>query len=252
MSFILFAAVVLVVLALLVVVLKNRAASTPSASSSPTPEPSFESCGELFTPAERSFYGVLQQALGDSFVVFGKVRLGDVVQPIKGLGKSLGQTARNKINLKHLDFVICKADGLSLVTAVELDDSSHQRKDRGERDAFVDQALKSAGIPLVRFAAKKGYELAEVKTRLAECRTFSALPGQVTHQIPSVAKPATPNPIKLVQTEIEPTSTEGAMICPACQAEMVRRQAKKGPHAGRWFWACSTFPKCRKAVAIGN
>lgn len=38
--------------------------------------------------------------------------------------------------------------------------------------------------------------------------------------------------------------------CPACNAVMVKRQAKKGPNAGGWFWACTAYPKCRKALAV--
>ena len=33
--------------------------------------------------------------------------------------------------------------------------------------------------------------------------------------------------------------------CPRCGAEMVKRTAKQGANAGRLFWGCSTFPKCR-------
>jgi hypothetical protein len=40
--------------------------------------------------------------------------------------------------------------------------------------------------------------------------------------------------------------------CPACNAAMVKRQAKKGPNAGGWFWACSGYPKCRKILAFGS
>lgn len=39
--------------------------------------------------------------------------------------------------------------------------------------------------------------------------------------------------------------------CPACNAAMVKRQAKKGPNAGGWFWACTEYPKCRKVLALG-
>lgn len=38
--------------------------------------------------------------------------------------------------------------------------------------------------------------------------------------------------------------------CPACNATMVKRQAKKGPNAGGWFWACTEFPKCRKVLPL--
>jgi len=38
--------------------------------------------------------------------------------------------------------------------------------------------------------------------------------------------------------------------CPNCGLEMVMRTAKKGAHAGRQFWGCSSFPKCRGTISI--
>lgn len=32
--------------------------------------------------------------------------------------------------------------------------------------------------------------------------------------------------------------------CPKCGADMVKRKAAKGSHAGQEFWGCSTFPRC--------
>ncbi|MBE7500341.1 MAG: restriction endonuclease [Verrucomicrobiales bacterium] len=34
-------------------------------------------------------------------------------------------------------------------------------------------------------------------------------------------------------------------ICPRCEAPMLLRTAAKGPTAGRRFWGCSTYPRCR-------
>lgn len=40
--------------------------------------------------------------------------------------------------------------------------------------------------------------------------------------------------------------------CPRCDAPLVEREAKKGPHAGRLFMACSRFPECRYAAPHTN
>jgi restriction system protein len=34
-------------------------------------------------------------------------------------------------------------------------------------------------------------------------------------------------------------------FCPKCEREMVRRTATKGRGAGKQFWGCSGFPRCR-------
>jgi restriction system protein len=41
-----------------------------------------------------------------------------------------------------------------------------------------------------------------------------------------------------------------APACPACRSAMVEREAKRGTHAGKAFWGCSTYPKCRGTVQI--
>lgn len=54
------------------------------------------------------------------------------------------------------------------------------------------------------------------------------------------------NIIKEVEAEepnIEKAETD--KICPRCGKKMVLRTAKKGENAGKQFWGCSGFPKCR-------
>lgn len=41
-----------------------------------------------------------------------------------------------------------------------------------------------------------------------------------------------------------------APVCPSCSAVMVKRQAQKEHNAGRYFWACSTFPRCRRLEEV--
>ena len=51
---------------------------------------------------------------------------------------------------------------MSVKFAIELDDSSHKQAKRMERDAFLNDAMQSAGIPLHRFAVKREYDQQEV------------------------------------------------------------------------------------------
>jgi hypothetical protein len=209
----------------------------------------FESRGELFTPAERSFLGVLEQALaGSRYRVFGKVRLGDLVKPAKGLTSSKRASALNRINQKHVDFLICTAADLSVISAVELDDHSHGRGDRAERDSFVDDALTMSKIPVLRFPAKKSYPLAEVKVKLQ--RVLPDLEVSASPIAHAEVKISAPTDSSSEPVEAPATVTNSAPTCEKCFAEMVKRQAKNGPHAGKFFWACSTYPKCRNVIAI--
>lgn len=226
-----------------IVVLKRQQASRPF-------EPSFDRQENLFSSAERSFLGVLEQSLEGRYRLFGKVRLGDIIKPAKGLSRSSRTSALNKINLKHVDFVVCSLSDHAVMGVVELDDQSHGKADRAGRDEFVDRALASAGIPIARFSAKKGYVVQEVRAQLAEA--FGT-----PHEIPeteSVVSEPSPVADHILGTDLQqPVSQEEvAPSCPKCNAAMVKRQAKQGLHAGKYFWACSSYPKCRQVVAIGE
>lgn len=207
----------------------------------------FESKAPLFSPAERSFLGVLEQAVGSRYRVFGKVRLGDIVKPAKGLTKSKATTGHNKINQKHVDFVVCAASDLAVFGVIELDDKSHERGDRVERDNLVDQALGGAKIPIVHFSAKRAYPVQEVRRELVNkfrIRVEATEQPQPSNPILPVA----PAPVSK-QEPLEPVN-EAPPLCPKCTDRMVKRQAKTGSHAGKWFWACTAFPKCRQVISI--
>lgn len=119
----------------------------------------------LFTPAERSFYGVLIQAVGDDVQVFGKVRVADVLKP-DCVSSEKRLRAFNKISSKHFDFVLCSKRDLSVLCVVELDDRSHNSPKRRKRDAFLDAACKSAGLRLVHIPAKSKYSHAAISQAL--------------------------------------------------------------------------------------
>lgn len=73
---------------------------------------------------------------------------------ILGVNKEVNFTEwHNRINRMSVDFVICSRDG-AILTAIELDDSSHGRMNRPEADAKKDKALAAAGIPLIRWNVK--------------------------------------------------------------------------------------------------
>lgn len=103
---------------------------------------------KLLTEHELKFLPKLQQWAGSKgLIICPKVRLLDIIEPKPGNGK-LYYTLLNKVSSKHIDFVLCdKAMQIKLL--VELDDRSHARKDRKERDEFVNSAVQAAGYPIV-------------------------------------------------------------------------------------------------------
>lgn len=127
----------------------------------------YRATSHLFTAAERSFILVLDQAIAPEYRIFGKVRAADVMSVTKGSNRSSWQQAFNRIQSKHFDFVICHASDSSIRLLIELDDKSHERQIRMERDDFMDQAAKAAGIPLLRVPCRRSYSSQEMPPLVA-------------------------------------------------------------------------------------
>lgn len=97
----------------------------------------------LLTYNEKDAYKKLSEICSkNGLYLMTKVRLLDLVEPVKGNPKY--KTYFWKVQAKHIDFVICDSK-LVARCMVELDDNSHQKDSRKERDAFVDEVLQDVG-----------------------------------------------------------------------------------------------------------
>lgn len=103
---------------------------------------------QLLTKREQQEYAKLKQyADARGLMICPKVRLWDLIEPKNGAGKKL--TLENKIRSKHVDFVLAD-QSMNVIGVLELDDSTHDRPDRQQRDNFVRDALEGAGITMVQ------------------------------------------------------------------------------------------------------
>jgi hypothetical protein len=102
-------------------------------------------------------------ACADRFRVFGKVRIADLISPADHLDKSEWWTEFNRIAKKHVDFVLCDRKTLEVRAVIELNDRSHKRKDRAERDELVAGAFADSGVPLRMVKARRSYSVADVR-----------------------------------------------------------------------------------------
>ncbi|HET6251174.1 MAG TPA: DUF2726 domain-containing protein [Tepidisphaeraceae bacterium] len=118
----------------------------------------------LLSRGETAFYHALRRALPSHLMICPKVRLGDILG-CSAEGWKAGFGA--KISQKHLDFVLADIDTTAVALAIELDDRTHQRADRQERDAFLDRALSTAGVPILRIPAAAAYDVAALKKQIA-------------------------------------------------------------------------------------
>lgn len=111
----------------------------------------------VLSPAERSFFGVLRPLLPLGVDCLIKVRLGDVFALRKDLGTAERARAWNRIGQKHVDFLLVQSADLKPLAGIELDDSSHEREDRRQRDALVDEIFQSSKVPLLHVKVRETY-----------------------------------------------------------------------------------------------
>ena len=204
----------------------------------------YQSKTSLCSPAERSLLGVLEQLLSDKYRVLLKVRLADMIEMQNGVSKSLRQSAFNRISRKHVDFVVCDKNDLSILGVIELDDQSHKSARRKARDNFLDRALTAADIPLMHIQAQNTYSVIEIQNHLQNSFMF------LTNKAETDLSHKVTDPKDREKTQPISDDTETIEICADCGAPLVKRQAQKGKFAGKYFLACSNFPKCRKIVPI--
>lgn len=228
---------------------------------------------DFLSPAELNFYRVLVSVISPEITVCTKVSLGDLFYA-KTQDASAWRTYTNKIDRKHVDFLLCTRQTMRPQAGIELDDSSHRRADRQSRDEFMNRVFEATGLPLLRIPVKRGYAPNELHVlidrllgngnaeidltddtaadTLKHMKAPDAPPSSTKQQdaatiqsplsqsFPGVSLFAASQPI-----ETKPVQPK----CPKCGSEMVLRTARNGTNRGGKFWGCSHYPKCH---GIGN
>lgn len=153
-----------VVVTLAAYVLENRfRQGKPEQARHQAQAPAFRRKGALLAPAERTFLSVLEQAIGEQGRVFGKVRVGDVLDLDRGAGGGDWLPALQQMQGTHFDFVICEPEATDVICAIELHDGSHDREALGQRDAFLAEACAAAGLPMIQLPWQQSYDVSEIR-----------------------------------------------------------------------------------------
>ena len=136
------------------IVLLMRMMSTPA-------KLPYRARGQLVTKSELRFYKSLYKAVQDDWEIFAMVRIADLLRVEKG--EKQHRKWLNKILAKYIDFVLCDPGSLEPICCIELDDPSHNKQSRIERDIFVNDAFESAGLPLLRIPTQSSYRSREIR-----------------------------------------------------------------------------------------
>jgi len=153
MELILFAMVGLVVI---VAVLASRL----NDNSFPFP---FERKSAIFTPAEKNFQNLVEQAMGSDYRVLNRVKLSDILTIRNGVSNKASQAAANNADKKYLDFVLCDRNTMKLLGAIDLVDTQGKGY-KLKKDWFVSGALEAASIPHLRIKVKANYTVEEIRS----------------------------------------------------------------------------------------
>ncbi|MBQ6212823.1 MAG: DUF2726 domain-containing protein [Ruminococcus sp.] len=104
----------------------------------------------ILTDREFEFYERLRPVAEEfGLQIFTKIRLADLIVPKPKAENPFWMECFNKIRSKHIDFALAD-ENAAIVMLIELDDSTHDRPDRVERDDFVNAVLENTGYILIR------------------------------------------------------------------------------------------------------
>ena len=125
----------------------------------------YKSKPTILTPTEQKFFQVLEELKSPETAISVQVRISDIITPAN---KETRRTALNKIQSKHIDFVLFNRETFKIIAAIELNDSSHQRKDRQTRDKFLTEAFSTTETPLIWIQAKQSYNPEEIRKAISK------------------------------------------------------------------------------------
>jgi very-short-patch-repair endonuclease len=125
----------------------------------------------FMTRAEHECYDALVVAVGERYHIFPQVHLPSIIDN-KVIGQNWNGAFRH-ISQKSVDFVLCDKAYISPKLAIELDDKTHERQDRKDRDGEVERVLKDASLPLLRLKNSGSFNPQELLEKINECVTVA-------------------------------------------------------------------------------
>ncbi len=159
---------------------RGRPSDAPAASLPPVMVNKF-----FVSPTEGHFFRLLRNSVGPRGHVLAQVSLGRLLYLPGGNANNPGRASwSNKVARKSVDFVVCDATTLRPLCAVELDDATHGRAARQQRDAEVEQLLAAAGLPLERFRVSRQYDERDIRARISRHMTSASVPGVTYPPVP--------------------------------------------------------------------
>jgi len=221
----------------------------PVAVSAPAVKLGYAKHSSVLSETMRPIFNALQQAVEGEYSVLTNVNATAVLVVNADNNTLAMQVATKNLAAKQFDFVLCEKAQLAPVCAIMVGDSL---------EPLLVNSCEDAQLPLARFKSQTNYDVAVIRASL-----FKAL-GRENEIVVSTNESALEisevmttdveqkADIKLVQTP-KANLVDGGInleLCPECSSVMLKRKAKNGNAAGKLFWICSTYPKCRGMLPV--
>lgn len=115
----------------------------------------------LLTQQELKFYKLLKMITDkNNLNLFSQVTLYEIVR-----NKEIKDF--NKIKSKSIDFVITDVN-CKIKICIELDDVTHIKENRQQRDKFIDELFKQLDIKIIRIPVQNYYNLQDIEQKIKE------------------------------------------------------------------------------------
>lgn len=115
----------------------------------------------FYSNEERLFLGTLMRAIGNEYLILGKVRVSDLILINGGLPLKRRVAAYERIAGEYVDFVVCDRRTTKILLVVQL--VRREAVGKGVARGLLDDAFKTADIPLVRFYESSAYEVSDLR-----------------------------------------------------------------------------------------
>lgn len=156
----------------------------------------------------------------DDLLICPQVRLANLVRP------TARKPQQNKydfyrIQAKCVDFVLCDRATTAPRLVIELDDVSHARQDRKERDAFVDAVLATVRLPVLHVPWQRRYDVAQLAASIRHAlgmESRAAVPPPDDWARPIAVEPR----VATIYAATAVLQHRPRYVCGTCQAEVQR------------------------------
>lgn len=104
---------------------------------------------ELLTEYEKYFYNIINNNFSNDYIVMPQVNLASVINKVKEYPKQY----QNEL-YRNIDFGIFDKQTMQPLLLIEINDKTHEQKDRIKRDIKVKEICNKANIKLIAFYSK--------------------------------------------------------------------------------------------------